>query len=241
MIFLCGAKTVFANEPLMVFAAASLSDVLKEIALDFKRQYNQNVDFNFGGSSALRVEIENGAVCDIFLAADKASLQKLSAQNMIESQSMINLLKNDLVVVGQWDNQRDLNNLKDLSFSAGDHLAIADPQSAPAGVYAMQALKKMGLNEKFKDFIAPTLDVRAALALVISGNAKYAIVYSSDAKSFSKVKVLYQIPAQLHEPIVYAAAVIKSSDQRDAAKNFVSFLQTPTCKIIFEKYGFKSF
>ncbi len=232
---------VQAGEPLMVFAAASLTDALKEIARDFKKEYKQDVDFNFGGSSALRVQIENGASCDVFLAADTISSEKLAAKKIIEQSAVVNLLRNHLIVVGDLKNQQSFNSLYDISLVASDHLAIADPKTAPAGVYAMQALKNAGLDVKFKDFIVPTLDVRGALALVISGNAKYAIVYSSDVHASDDVKVLYRIPAQLYQPIVYTAMTIKAASNQVAVKNFLSFLQSKQCKMIFQKYGFQSF
>ncbi len=230
-----------ASEPLMVFAAASLTDALNEVAVEFKKEYKQEVDFNFGGSSMLRVQIENGASCDLFLAADKLNSEKLLAKKIIEPETSVNFLRNNLVVVGDLNNDENIDSLYDLSFGANDHVAIADPQAAPAGVYAMQVLKKAGLDRKFKDFIVPTLDVRAALALVVSGNAKYAIVYSSDAKVSSKVKMVYRVPMKLYDPIVYTAALIKGTENLNASKNFLSFLQTPQGKMIFEKYGFQSF
>ncbi len=232
---------VRAAEPLMVFAAASLTDALKEVAVEFKKEYKQDVDFNFGGSSALRVQIENGAPCDLFLAADKLNSEKLLAKKIIEPKTSVSFLRNNLVVVGDLNNEENIDSLYDLSFGANDQIAIADPQTAPAGVYAMQALAKAGLDQKFKDFIVPTLDVRAALALVVSGNAKYAIIYLSDAKNSSKVKMLYRVPMQLYDPIVYTAALVKGTANLNAAKNFLSFLQTSQCKMIFEKYGFQSF
>lgn len=230
-----------AREPLMVFAAASLSDALKELAVDFKKEYKVDVVFNFGGSSALRLQIEKGSPCDILLAADKASNEKLLAAKLVDEKFMVNLLINRLVVVADGKMSEEVNSLYDLQMKEGDHLAIADPKTAPAGVYAMQALTKAEVAEKYKNFIAPTLDVRAALALVQSGNAKYAIVYATDALSAKDVKTVYQVPAQLNDRIVYSAAVIKSGENRVPAQNFLSFLQTPHSKMIFKKYGFQSF
>ncbi len=231
----------YAGQPLMIFAAASLTDALKEIAAEYKKEYKQDVDFNFGGSSALRVQIENGAPCDVFLAADTASSEKLVAKKIIEQSAVVNLLRNHLVVAGHLDNQQRFTSLYDISLAASDYLAIADPQTAPAGVYAMQAFKNAGLDVKFKDFIVPTLDVRGALALVVSGNAKYAIVYSSDVYTAKNVKVLYRIPAQLYQSIVYTAMIVKTTDNQVVVKDFLSFLQSKQCKMIFEKYGFQSF
>lgn len=230
-----------ADEPLMIFAAASLTDALKEVAAEYKKEYKKDVDFNFGGSSALRVQIENGAPCDIFLAADKVSSEKLSAKKIIEQNAAISLLRNQLVVIASAGIQEKFNSLYDISLGASDFLAVADPKTAPAGVYAMEALKKAGVEQKLKDFIVPALDVRGALALVVSGNAKYAIVYSSDVYTAKNVKVLYRIPAQLYQPIVYTAMRIKSSSNRAGVEKFFSFLQRQQSKIIFQKYGFQSF
>lgn len=225
----------------MVFAATSLSEVLKELAWEFKKEYKVDVNFNFGGSSSLRVQIEKGAPCDIFFAADKVSNEKLLAQKIIVEQSMVKLLKNRLVVVADEKNEEVFSSLYDIRLKKGDHLAVADPQTSPAGAYAIQALHNAGLENKYQPFIAPTLDVRAALALVQSGNAKYAIVYFSDTKSASHLKMLYSIPGRLHEPIVYTLALIASSPRLISAREFLSFLQTERSKMIFEKYGFQTF
>lgn len=240
-IFILKSFDACAGEPVIVFAAASLTDALKEIAGEFKKEYQQDVDFNFGGSTALRVQIENGAPCDIFLAADKVSSEKLSAKKIIEPNVAVSLLRNQLVVVGLLGIKQKFNSLYDISLGFSEYLAIADPKTAPAGVYAMEALKKAGLEQKLKDFIVPALDVRGALALVISGNAKYAIVYSSDVYTAKNIKILYRIPVQLYQPIVYTAMMIKSSANRSAVENFLFFLQRQKCKVIFQKYGFQSF
>ena len=108
-------------------------------------------------------------------------------------------------------------------------------------MYAMQALKKAGLGAKYQKNIVPTLDVRAALALVQSGNVKYAIVYFSDVHNIKNVKVVYSIPRLLHEPIIYTAAILTAGENPMMAQNFSVFLQTESSKKVFQKYGFQSF
>ncbi|MCB9771246.1 MAG: molybdate ABC transporter substrate-binding protein [Candidatus Omnitrophica bacterium] len=235
------SSSVYSREPLMVFAAASLSDALKELGIIFEKEYKVPVRFNLGGSLSLRLQIENGSPCDVFLAADQASMSKLVAKKMIEEKDSVNLLRNRLVIVADTDYEENFSSLYDLHLNAGDNLAIADPKIAPAGVYAMQALTKAGLKDKYQDFIVPALDVRAALALVQSGNAKYAIVYSSDARLVRHVKVIYQVPSQLHDPIIYTATTLKSIINPVPSRNFLTFLQTNESKMIFQKYGFQSF
>lgn len=229
------------REPLLVFAAASLSDALKEVAGEFRKEYRTDVFFNFAGSSALRLQIEKGGPCDIFLAADTASTEKLLAKQLIIPESLVNLLKNHLVIVAGLGNKEKFGSLYDLRFSEGEYIAIANPQTAPAGLYAMQALKNAGLGTKYQKNIVSTLDVRSALALVQSGNVKYAIVYFSDVHSINNVKVVYSIPRSLHEPVIYTAAILKTGENRAMAEDFLAFLQTAHSKKVFQKYGFQSF
>ncbi len=230
-----------AREPLMVFAAASLSDALKELAGEFQQEYQTKVYFNFSGSSALRLQIEKGGPCDIFFAADTASTAKLLAKQLVVAESLVSLLKNQLVIVAGLGNEEKFDSLYDLRLASGDYIAIANPQTAPAGLYAMQALKNAGLDSKYKKNIVPTLDVRAALALVGSGNVKYAIVYFSDVHNINNVKVVYPIPRPLHEPIIYTAVILKTGENPVMAQYLLAFLQTAHSKKVFQKYGFQSF
>ena len=238
------AGKVFAaahQEPIMVFAAASLKDALKEIAADFQKEDGTRVQFNFGGSKTLRIQIEKGMPCDVFIAADKESTEKLLSQGLLEKNLLISLLENKLIIVSAKDSEEKLDSLFDMRFNQGDALAIADPKIAPAGVYARQAFTKAGLWDKFKGHIVPLLDVRAAMAQVQAGNAKYAVVYATDAHAAANVKVVYHIPAQLYDRIIYTAAVVKKGENSPAARNFLSFLQSRRSKMIFQKYGFQPY
>ncbi|MCC6758146.1 MAG: molybdate ABC transporter substrate-binding protein [Candidatus Omnitrophica bacterium] len=230
-----------AGEPLVVFAATSLSDALKELAVDFKKEYKVDVVFNFGGSSALRLQIENGSPANVFLAADKKSVNALLSKNLVDGKSVVDLLSNRLVIVAAAKDTDKFTSLYDITLTKGDHLAIADPKTAPAGVYATQALTKADVYKKVEPYLVPAMDVRAALALVQSGNAKYAIVYATDALKAQDVKQVYVIPGQLYEPIVYSAAVIKNEMNIVPARNFLSFLQAEHSKMVFKKYGFQPF
>jgi len=241
---LCLSSEVSADtkrEPLMVFAAASLTDALKEIASDFKKQEGGDVYFNFGGSKTLALQIEKGMPCDIFLAADKDSVVKLSSEKYVEEKSITYLLENRLVIAASRDSTEKLNSLFDLVLNKGDVLAMADPKTAPAGVYTMQAFTRAGLAERFRDQFVQTLDVRAALALVQSGNAKYAVVYATDARTTARVKIIYQIPGQLYDRIIYTGAIVTKSEAPGQAAKFLSFLREDRSKITFLKYGFQPF
>lgn len=228
-----------AREPLMVFAEPALSDALKELAGDFKHEYKVNVVFNFGGSTSLVNQILNGFPCDVFVAADKTSNVVLLSKKFIDREIIAKLLLNRLVVVADVKNPDPLGSLYDIHLSTGELLAIADSQVSSAGVYAMQALSKSDIIKKMELFLLPVADERAALAVVKNGNAKYAIVYATDALNVKNVNRVYLIPAKLHDQILTTAAVIKNGDNLVAARNFLSFLQTAHSKIVFKKYGFQ--
>lgn len=225
--------------PLTVFAAASLSDALKEIAVEFEQESGRKIYFNFGGSKILRLQIEHGAACDVFLAADQESVGRLFAKKLVEESTMTSILENQLVIVAAGHLRDDVQSLSELKLAAGDYVAVADPQTAPAGVYAMQALTQVGLLRIWEPFLVPTLDVRAAIALVESGNAKYGIVYRSDALVSPSLRVVYAVPTQWHDRIIYSAAVAAHTQNLATSRRFLEFLKTRESQRIFQKYGFQ--
>jgi molybdate transport system substrate-binding protein len=222
-------------EEILVFAAASTTDALQEIANEYKAQTGHAVTFSFGASSTLARQIVAGGPADVFLSADRAQMDSLEKAGFVRKEDRKDLLSNQLVVVVPERSRLRIDNPRDLANAT--HVATADPKSVPVGVYARQWLEGLGLWSTLEPKVVPTLDVRAALAAVESERAEVGIVYRTDAAMSQKVRIVYAVPIETGPPIVYPVARVAAS-KKSAAAEFVSYLTGPTAKAIFTRYGF---
>jgi molybdate transport system substrate-binding protein len=236
LVFASATTVSLYAEELFVSAAASLTDALKEIGAKFEKDSHTKVVFNFGASSMLARQIEEGAPADIFFSADEAQMNRL--QNKIAPATRCDLLTNLLVVIAHKDSGQNLSQLSDLAKPEITRIAIADPQGVPAGVYAKKVLTKAKLWDRIEAKIAPTENVRATLAVVEAGNADAGFVYKSDATSSAKVRVALEIPAEFAPKIIYPAAIVAGSPHQDQAQRFLAFLKTEEVRQIFRHFGF---
>lgn len=221
-----------------VFAAASLTDALKEIAVEYRKETGDNLVFNLGASSLLARQIQEGAPADVFFSADEEKMDGLEKKGLIVKETRKSLLSNMLVIVVNRESDLKLASPKDLAGGGVKRLALAEPKTVPAGIYAKSYLQKSGLWSEVIDKVIPTENVRGALAAVEAGNVEAAIVYKTDALISNKVKVACEIPAEECPDISYPIAVIKESKNFEAAKKFVKHLESPTVRRAFERYGF---
>lgn len=231
------ATTLPAAE-VTVFAAASLTDALKEIALDYERQSNDRIFFNFGASSFLARQIEEGAPADLFFSADEAKMDALQKRGRIEASTRRSLLSNALVIVVAVDSPLRFASAKDLAGPDVKTIALADPQTVPAGIYSREYLAKHGLWSAVKPKVVPTDNVRAALAAVESGNVDAGMVYRTDAAISKKIRVACAVPVAEGPAIRYPVAVVKDSPCALAAEKFLTFLVSTSAEKVFKKYGF---
>ncbi len=223
---------------LNVYAAASLTDVMKEIATAYGKQSGDHIQFNFGASNLLERQIEGGAPADVFLSADQAKMASLEKKDLLLPGTRRDLLSNLLVIIVAGEATTAPKSAADLAKPDYQKLALADPQSVPAGIYAREYLQKLGLWESVKDKVVPTENVRGALAAVEAGNANVGIVYKTDALISKRVKVAVEIPAAEGPKISYPVAVIRSSSDPEHAKKFAEYLSAPAARATFEKFGF---
>jgi molybdate transport system substrate-binding protein len=221
-----------------VFAAVSLTDALHEIAAKYEPESGDKLFFNLAGSNVLAVQILHGAPADIFFSADEAQMDRLARARDIEPTSKKDLVFNRLVAVVRTDSPLQLNSLADLTGPEVKHLALGDPQSVPAGVYAKAYLQKAGLWAGVEPRVVPTENVRAALAAVESGNVDAGIVYQTDAHISKKVRIAFTLPATTSITIAYPAAVLTGAPQPEAARRFLAYLEGPEAGAVFSKYGF---
>lgn len=220
-----------------VFAAASLTDALKQIAANYEKDSGDHIVFNFAASGVLARQIEAGAPADIFFSADEAQMDRVAAKDLLVPASRRDLLGNTLVIVTAPDNAA-IHSATDLTNAAVKRVVLGDPQIVPAGTYAKSYLEKTGCWPALTAKIVPCENVRAVLAVVESGNADAGFIYKSDAAISKKVKVAYEVPSADGPKIVYPAALVKGSSQPDAAAKFLAYLATENSAKIFRQFGF---
>ena len=223
---------------LNVFAAASLTDSLKEIGAHFEQETGQKVVFNFEGSSVLARQIIEGAPADIFFSADETQMDRLAEKSLIEPATRHDRLGNTLVVVVPADSNLQINSANDLTKDEVKQIALADPKAVPAGVYAKAWLKKLQLWDAIEPKVVPTENVRAALAAVASGNVDTGIVYKTDAAISKRVKIAYEVARAGGPDIRYPVAMVKGTQQPDAARAFLKYLDSDEVAKVFKKFGF---
>ncbi|HEX3580344.1 MAG TPA: molybdate ABC transporter substrate-binding protein [Thermoanaerobaculia bacterium] len=229
-----GARAV----TLHVSAAASLTDVLQEMAPIYEKQTGDKLLFNLGASSILARQVQEGAPTDVFISADEAKMDQLQRQHLIVNASRRSILSNTLVIVAPIDSHLKIASPADLAGRSVKTIALAEPGAVPAGIYAKEYLRKLGLWPKVVGKVIPMENVRSALAAVESGNADAGIVYSTDALISKGVRVAYEVPVSEGPNISYPAAVIADSKDKAAAQRFLDFLQSPRAAELFRKYRF---
>ncbi|HTH47893.1 MAG TPA: molybdate ABC transporter substrate-binding protein [Candidatus Limnocylindria bacterium] len=221
-----------------VFAAASLAESLQEIAGVYQQESGDKVTFNFGASSLLARQIEEGAPADLFFSADEAKMDALDGKGLIVKETRKSRLGNTLVIVVASDRPLAISAAQDLADPKVKRLALAEPKSVPAGIYAKEYLTRQKLWTAVEPKVVPTENVRAALAAVESGNVDAGIVYQTDAAISQQVKVAFVVPAAEGPMISYPLALLKESKHPDAAKKFLAYLEAKAAGGIFRRYGF---
>lgn len=223
---------------LNVFAAASLSEALKEIAAGYELTSGDKLRFNLGASSTLARQIKEGAPADVFFSADEAKMDDLAKAGLIDAGSRRTLLSNTLVIVVATEGGPAIARPADLAATGVRRIALGEPQTVPAGIYAKEYLQKIGLWEQVVARVVSMENVRAAMAAVEAGNADAGIVYKTDALISRKVMVAYEVPLAEGPKIAYPLAVVKDSRNAAAAQKFVEHLASPEAAVVFAKHGF---
>jgi molybdate transport system substrate-binding protein len=230
-----------AREPLIVFGAASLTDVLQTISAQYTKSSGIEVKLSFAASSALAKQIESGAKADVFVSADEEWMSYLEQRKLIDKASRRDLLGNKLVLIAPSDSKVALKLGRDAALmkALGDDgkLATGDPDSVPVGKYAKAALTSLNLWQSVESRIARADNVRVALMYVARGEAPLGIVYATDAAAEPGVRIVAAFPPNSYPPIVYPAAIVVGSQNPDVQKLF-AFLRSPAARPYFVKQGF---
>jgi len=229
------------DQELLVFAAASLTNVLDEIGTEYTQQTQQRVKFSYAASSALARQLEAGARADVFFSADVEWMDYAQARNLIDRSTRRNVLGNRLVLVAPADNKIELKIAPGFALGAAlgnGRLATGDPESVPVGKYARSALTSLGVWNDVADRLVRADNVRSALAFIARGETPLGIVYETDARVEKRVRIVDFFPADSHPPILYPVAV--TAHAGPAARQFVEFLQSAPAQESFKKFGFQT-
>ena len=232
--------SVEQQEPLMVFAAASLTDVLSEIIDSFEVNYPIKVQTNMASSGTLARQIAQGEIPDLYISASKRWADYVDSTGTIIDNSKTTLAMNELVLVAPQNSTLEVaqidSSLDFMSLLGKERLSMGNPAYVPAGKYAMQSLKHYGWYPQLKGKILPAKDVRSALMVVEMEEAPLGIVYRTDAQKSKKVKILNTFPERSHQTIVYVGGICS---HHPSATTFFTYLNSAATQEIWEKYGFR--
>ena len=238
-LLLCSSLHARAEDTVRVFAAASLTSALNDIAAQWKQGGHAALTLSFAASSALAKQIEAGAPADVFASADQNWMDYLQQRDRIEVSTRADLLGNSLVLIVPKGHRFKAEMRKGFDFAKAfdGKLCTGEPGVVPVGIYARQSLEALGWWDAIKPRIVGTDDVRTALNFVERGECPAGIVYATDAAISDKVEVLATFPEDTHKPVVYPIALVK--DARPQSREFLRYLQTSkAAAAVFERYGF---
>lgn len=233
-----GEQAGKARATVIVFAAASLTDCLKEIAGGYEKRTGDRVVLNLAASSTLAVQVRAGARADLFFSADEAGMQALEDGGLIVKGTRRSRLSNSLAIIVAAEGGAEVNSPQDLAGPKIKRVALGDPQAVPAGVYAREYLRRLKLWSALEPKVVPMESVRAALAAVESGNVDAGIVYKTDAAVSRKVRIACEAPREDGPRISYPVALLADAPQPEAARRFLEHLGSEQAEAVFRKFGF---
>jgi molybdate transport system substrate-binding protein len=234
------AQAADASGGVLVFAAASLANVLGDLDNVFTARSGIRVTSSLAASSTLAKQIEAGAPAGVYFSADAQWMDYLQQRGLLRAGSRRNLVGNSLVLIAPSSSSLRVSIGPGFDLSrllGGGRLAVADPDSVPAGIYARQALEKLGVWSSVAPRLVRAENVRAALEYVARGDAPLGIVYRTDALVEKRVRVVAVFPADSHPPIVYPVALTRRADA--AAARYLAFITSAEARPIFRKWGFE--
>lgn len=233
------ARTSTAPGHVTLFAAASLSDVLKDFKQRLSAKNDTTLDLSSGASGTLAQQIEQGAKADLFFSASTEWADSLARQDLVAKRS--DGIGNSLVLVVPADSKKSIRELKDLTGADVKKIALADTKSAPAGKYAKKALETSQLWEQVRPKVVSGSDVRQTLMFVERGEADAGLVYATDAAGNEKIRVVATIDEKVTGPIRYSLVLLKRGEQNPAAVEVFNLLLDQESAVQFRKRGFQIF
>lgn len=233
------------NSKILVAAAASLQATFDNELIPLFEKENPEiaVEGTYASSGDLQHQIESGLDADVFFSAATSNMDTLEEEKLIDEDTVVDLLKNDVVLITPKDSKLGIKSFKDIT--KADTIAIGDPESVPAGKYAKEIFTNLGVYNEVEKKASLGASVTEVLSWVAEGSADAGIVYATDAQTENtngddkEVEVVATAEdSMMQTPVVYPVGVVSASTHKDEAKAFEDFLQTDEAKAILEKAGF---
>lgn len=233
------------KKDLVVFAAASMTDVLEDLKNKYEEENNNvNLIFNFDSSGTLKTQIIEGADCDVFISAAQKQINELDPDNenyngkvSIQKDTRIDLLENKVTLVVAKGNAKNIDKFEDLNSDKVETIALGN-EDVPVGQYSEEILNNLGIFEKIQPKVTLGTNVREVASWVSENTVDAGIVYATDAKAYDLEVVAQADDSMLDNKVIYPAAVLDNSKNKEEAKNFLEFLQTEEAAKVFEDAGF---
>ena len=236
-IISCSSKSKDTEgKEVLVLAAASLTDVLTELATTYKEATGVTVTFSFASSGALQTQIESGSPADIFFSAAQKQMNVLEEKSLIDSDTRKNLLENKVVLITPANSTLNIKSFNDMVNP--DVKKIGQPKSVPVGQYSEEILSNLSILDTVKAKAVYGSDVRNVLSWAETGEIDCGIVYETDAKIANNINIITQAPEGSHRKVIYPIAIVSSSKNKEEAKKFIDYISTENSIKVFEKYGF---
>ena len=226
------------NKEIYVLAAASLTDVLTELANNYKEETSTDVIFSFASSGALQAQIEASAPADIFFSAAQKQMNALEEKGLIDSETRKDLLENKVVLISPKNSNLNIKSFIDITNANVKKLGLGEPKSVPVGQYSEEILSNLSILDIAKEKAVYGSDVRNVLDWVETAEVDCGIVYSTDAKIAKNINIIAEAPEGTHKKVIYPISIIKYSQNKEEAKKFIDYISTDKSKEIFKNYGF---
>lgn len=233
----CGSGSADDAPPIRVLVAASVGDAMSNIAASYRIRGGA-IEISAAASGTLAVQVRRGIPADVVMFAGHRPMDELDRAGFLESDTRVDLLSNSLVIIVRDTYEGNMTNLTELAEATVRRIAIADPDLAPAGEYALAAIQSAGVLDQVEGRLARSLDVRAATASVSLGTADAGIVYATDVIGVDRIRVAAAIPQSAYPEILYPVAVLKGARDLDGAQRFIAFLKSEAALEIFTRHGF---
>lgn len=232
------SKTNTENKDILVLAAASLTDVLTELANNYKTETGTTVTFSFASSGALQTQIEAGSPADIFFSAAQKQMDALQEKDLIDNDTRKDLLENKVVLISPTNSNLNIKSFTDMTNANVTKIGLGEPKSVPVGQYSEEILSNLSILDTVKQKAVYGSDVRNVLSWVRTGEVDCGIVYATDAQIANDINIIAEAPEGTHKKVIYPIAIVKSSANKEEAKKFIDYISNDKAAEAFKNYGF---
>lgn len=240
VVLLVGGVSVTTAQELVLSVAVSMKEAVEEVGRRFAGPRGVTLRYNFGASGELQKQIEAGAPVDVFISAGIRQMDELERQGLLVPGTRRVFAGNILIAIKPAATAQDLSGPSDLLDRRVQRIALGNPRTVPAGQYAEESLRALGLWERLRPRLIFGENVRQVLDYVSRGEVQVGIVYATDALTRTdRVRLAFPFPEDTHSPIVYPAAVVKGGRHPDVARAFVDLLAGPEGQAVLRRLGFE--